>query len=161
MATEIERKFLVRGRSWRRTDAVEYAQGYLNRDHERTVRVRVAGDRAWLTIKGRSVGASRPEFEYEIPLVDAEQLLALSDGPVVRKRRHLVPHAGFTWEVDEFLGDNEGLVVAEIELDAEDRAFEKPDWVGEEVTGDPRYFNSSLATDPYRIWKAPGRGGAR
>ncbi len=158
MATEIERKFLVHGDSWRRSDAVLHAQGYLNRDQQRTVRIRVAGDRAWLTIKGRSVGASRLEFEYEIPLADAEQLLALSDGPLVRKRRHLVPWAGFTWEVDEFLGDNEGLVVAEIELDAEDQAFEKPDWVGEEVTGDPRYFNSSLATEPYRRWKSPGAG---
>ena len=160
MGTEIERKFLVHTESWRRADAVEYAQGYLNRDRERTVRVRVAGDRAWLTIKGRSVGASRPEFEYEIPVADAEQLLALSDRPVVRKRRHLVPCGGFTWEVDEFLGDNEGLVVAEIELDAEDQTFEKPDWVGEEVTDDPRYFNSSLATEPYRLWKSPGAGEA-
>lgn len=153
MATEIERKFLVRGDSWRRSDAVLYAQGYLNRDQRRTVRVRTAGNRAWLTIKGLSVGASRPEFEYEIPLADAEQLLALSDGPVVRKRRHLVPCGGFTWEVDEFEGDNAGLVVAEIELDAEDQEFEKPEWLGEEVTGDPRYFNSSLATEPWRTWK--------
>ena len=156
MATEIERKFLVHGDSWRRSDAVLYAQGYLNRDQRRTVRIRAVGDRAWLTIKGLSVGASRPEFEYEIPLADAEQLLALSDGPVVRKRRHLVPCGGFIWEVDEFEGDNAGLIVAEIELDAEDQKFDKPDWVGEEVTGDPRYFNSSLAIQPYRNWKTGG-----
>jgi len=153
MATEIERKFLVRNDHWRTPSGVRYSQGYLNRDRERTVRVRIAGVRGFLTIKGRSVGASRAEFEYEIPLADAQALLALCDGPLVEKIRHLVPHAGMSWEVDEFLGDNAGLVVAEIELSSEDQAFEHPDWLGEEVTTDPRYYNSSLATHPYRDWR--------
>lgn len=152
MATEIERKFLVCNDHWRTQHGVRYSQGYLNRDRERTVRVRIAGDRGFLTIKGRSVGASRAEFEYEIPLADAQEMLALCDGPLVEKVRHLVPHAGMTWEVDEFLGDNAGLVVAELELNSEDQPFERPDWLGEEVTSDPRYFNSTLATQPFSRW---------
>jgi adenylate cyclase len=152
MAVEIERKFLVTGTEWRQGPSTRLSQGYLNRDKERTVRVRIAGASAFLTVKGASRGASRAEFEYAIPLEDAEQLLHLSDGPVVEKIRHVVDHQGLTWEVDEFLGDNLGLVVAEVELSSESQAFEKPAWVGEEVTDDPRYFNSSLATRPYRTW---------
>ena len=154
MAIEIERKFLVVGDEWRQAPGVAYAQGYLNRDKARTVRVRVAAGRAWLTVKGANTGATRAEFEYEIPVPDAEQLLALCDGPLVRKLRRVIVHAGATWEVDEFLGDNAGLVVAEIELPAEDAAFEPPPWLGAEVTHDPRYFNSSLAALPYSAWRA-------
>jgi CYTH domain-containing protein len=153
MGIEIERKFLVVGDAWRATPAVPYAQGYLNRDKQRTVRVRVVRDEAWLTIKGVSVGATRAEFEYPIPLADARQLLALCDGPVIRKTRRVVEHAGARWEIDEFEGDNAGLVVAEIELPSEDASFERPGWLGAEVTHDPRYFNSSLATAPYSTWR--------
>jgi len=152
MGIEIERKFLVVGDAWRAAPALAYAQGYLNRDPQRTVRVRVVRQQAWLTIKGANSGAVRAEFEYPIPLSDAEQLLALCDGPLVRKLRRKVEHAGHTWEIDEFQGDNAGLVVAEIELPAEDAAFERPDWLGAEVTHDPRYFNSNLASAPYRTW---------
>ena len=152
MGIEIERKFLVVGDAWRAAPAIGYAQGYLNRDRHRTVRVRIVRGEAWLTIKGVSVGATRAEFEYAIPVSDAEQLLALCDGPVVRKTRRVVEHAGANWEIDEFQGDNAGLVVAEIELPAEDAEFERPDWLGAEVTHDARYFNSSLATSPYSTW---------
>ena len=152
MAIEIERKFLVVGDDWRQAPAVPYAQGYLNRDKQRTVRVRIVQGQAWLTIKGASSGATRAEFEYPIPVADAEQLLALCDGPLVRKLRRVIVHAGATWEVDEFQGDNAGLVVAEIELASEDEAFEPPPWLGAEVTHDARYFNSSLAAAPYSTW---------
>src|SRR5262245_17494707 len=116
MATEIERKFLVKGDAWRHGRATPYSQGYLNRDKDRTVRVRIAGDRASLTIKGATRGATRAEFEYEIPVSDAEQLLQLCDEPLVQKTRRVIEHEGCKWEVDEFEGDNAGLVVAEIEL---------------------------------------------
>lgn len=152
MPTEIERKFLVTGTEWRQGDSIRLCQGYLSRAKERTVRVRLAGEKAFLTIKGISKGASRAEFEYEIPVVDAEQLLKLCDGPLIEKVRHVVVYKGLKWEVDEFFGENAGLVVAEVELEREDQPFEKPDWVGQEVTHDPRYFNSSLATNPYRTW---------
>ena len=152
MGIEIERKFLVVGDGWRAAPALPFAQGYLNRDKERTVRVRIVEDAAWLTIKGASVGATRAEFEYPIPVADARQLLALCDGPLVRKRRRKVVHAGATWEIDEFEGDNAGLVVAEIELPAEDAPFERPAWLGAEVTHDARYFNSNLATAPFSTW---------
>ncbi len=152
MAIEIERKFLVQGEDWRQVDARRYRQGYLSRDPARTVRVRCVGEQAWLTIKGRSVGASRAEFEYEIPFADGEPLLALCEGPLIDKLRHLVRHGGLLWEVDEFLGDNAGLVVAEVELADEAQAFERPAWLGQEVTEDPRYFNSSLAAHPFKDW---------
>lgn len=152
MAIEIERKFLVTGTAWRTNDSTPYKQGYLNRDPRRTVRVRIASDKGWLTIKGLSSGASRAEFEYEIPAADAEQLLELCDRPPIEKRRHVVIFAGKTWEVDEFSGDNEGLIVAEIELSSEDEAFEKPPWLGPEVTHDSRYFNSNLSQQPFRTW---------
>lgn len=154
MGIEIERKFLVNGAAWRQGVGVRFSQGYLNRDKERTVRVRLAGEKAFLTIKGISVGASRAEFEYEIPVADAVQLLKFSDGPVIEKIRRVIQLEGATWEVDEFLGENAGLVVAEIELQSEDQAFAKPEWLGEEVTHDARYFNSSLATHPFTRWRA-------
>ena len=152
MGIEIERKFLVSGDAWRQAPATAYAQGYLNRDKQRTVRVRIAEGSAWLTIKGANQGARRAEFEYPIPVADAEQLLALCDGPLVRKLRRVIVHAGATWEVDEFQGDNAGLVVAEIELASEDQAFEAPPWLGPEVTHDARYFNSNLAAAPFSTW---------
>lgn len=155
MATEIERKFLVVGTDWRTPSGVKMRQGYLNRDMERIVRVRIEGERAALTIKGMLKGATRAEFEYEIPLKDAEQLLAICDGPLVEKIRHRVPYQGFVWEVDEFLGDNAGLVVAEIELEREDQPYAKPHWAGAEVTYDPRYLNSNLATKPFKTWSSP------
>ena len=118
------------------------------------MRVRLAGEQAFLTIKGVSVGASRAEFEYEIPATEAEQLLRLSDGPIIEKIRRVIELEDATWEVDEFLGENAGLVVAEIELQSEDQAFAQPEWLGEEVTHDSRYFNSSLATNPFGRWHA-------
>ena len=129
-------------------------RSYLVADPVRTVRVRIEGERAVITIKGKSTGASRGEWEYEIPVPDATELLdGLCEQPQVEKIRHRIAHAGHTWEVDEFLGLNAGLVVAEIELGAEDEAFEKPDWIGAEVTGDKRYFNSSLIRMPYSQWQ--------
>jgi adenylate cyclase len=153
MAIEIERKFLVVGDAWRTAAAVYYCQGYLNRSKERTVRIRIAGERGYLTIKGATTGASRAEFEYEIPLADAQQLLVLCDGPLIEKYRRDIHHEGMLWEVDEFLGDNKGLVVAEIELESESQAFAKPDWVGEEVTSDTRYYNSNLSLSSFSSWK--------
>ena len=153
MATEIERKFLVRGTDWRNGTGVRFSQGYLNRDKDRTVRVRIAGGKAFLTIKGVTQGATRAEFEYPIPMEDAEQLLKLSDGPIIEKDRYRIVHDGALWEVDEFWGDNAGLVLAEIELKSEDQPFSRPTWLGEEVTQDRRYYNSSLAGYPYREWR--------
>ena len=118
------------------------------------MRVRLAGQHAFLTIKGVSVGPSRAEFEYEIPVADAELLLTLSDGPTIEKTRHVIELDDATWEVDEFLGENSGLVVAEVELQSEGQIFARPEWLGEEVTHDPRYFNSSLATHPFGRWPA-------
>jgi CYTH domain-containing protein len=152
MGTEIERKFLVQGEAWRSSPATYLCQGYLNRDKQRTVRVRIAGELGYLTIKGQTQGATRSEFEYSIPFADARQMLAMCDGPVVEKRRYVVDVHGLTWEVDEFLGDNAGLIIAEVELESEDQEVELPDWVGLEVTDDPRYYNSNLATHPYKAW---------
>lgn len=155
MAVEIERKFLVIGQPWLQVPGVVFRQGYLNRDKARTVRVRVAGDAGVLTIKGVSIGATRAEFEYPIPLADAEALLALCDGPLVEKTRHVLSHEGTVWELDVFAGENAGLVVAEVELQSEDQVFARPDWLGDEVTQDARYFNSNLAAHPYCRWTRP------
>lgn len=152
LALEIERKFLVTGNDWKTSQAEYYRQGYLNLDKERTVRVRLAGQHALLTIKGVTMEASRREFEYEIPARDAEELLKMCDGSIIEKTRHHVLYKGLKWEIDEFLGDNEGLVIAEVELDSEDQVFEKPPWLGPEVTTDPRYFNSNLAVKPFKQW---------
>ena len=154
MATEIERKFLVIGDTWRNATPVTYRQGYLNRDKTRTVRVRIAGDAAMLTIKGQTYGATRAEFEYAIPLADAEALLLLCDGPLIEKTRRKIDYAGLVWEVDEFFGDNQGLVVAEVELTAADQTIDKPDWIGTEVTDDSRYYNSNLAMKPFNTWSS-------
>jgi adenylate cyclase len=153
MGSEIERKFLVQGEGWRQGARQRLCQCYLNRDKERTVRVRIAGDKAFLTIKGANRGATRSEFEYEIPVKDAEQLLTLGDGPTIEKNRHVIDYEGSRWEVDEFLGDNAGLVVAEIELSSEDQTFSRPPWLSREVTHDSRYYNSNLAAHPYRQWR--------
>jgi adenylate cyclase len=154
MGIEIERKFLVTGDGWRQPASAQtrFSQGYLSREPARTVRVRLADERAFLTVKGATKGATRAEFEYEIPLADAPQLLAMCDGPVVEKIRHVCLHEGMTWEVDEFLGANAGLVVAEIELVSEDQPFARPAWLGAEVTGDARYVNANLAVRPFTRW---------
>lgn len=157
MGVEIERKFLVAGDAWRTLGApVLLRQGYLSADPERTVRVRIEGEHGVLTIKSKNEGASRGEWEYPIPLQDAEELLdRLCERPLVEKYRRRIDFQGFTWEVDEFLGENAGLVVAEIELPAEDTVFDLPDWIGEEVTGERRYYNSSLIRLPYSKWTTP------
>ena len=154
MGVEIERKFLVCGESWKRLgQGVLLRQGYLSSVPERTVRVRIEGESAMLTIKGRSAGATRSEWEYPIPMADAQAFLdTLCERPIIEKKRYRIPFDGMVWEVDEFLGENAGLVVAEIELAAEDQMFSRPEWVGEEVTHDPRYFNSSLIRNPYTRW---------
>jgi CYTH domain-containing protein len=151
---EIERKFLVVGNSWReQATSTPYRQGFLSIDPERTVRVRAAGTRGSITIKGKTVGARRAEFDYEIPLRDADQMLdTLCKRPLIEKVRYRLIVDRHTWEIDVFERDNAGLVVAEIELQHEDEPFDKPDWVGDEVTGDARYFNSSLVVKPYRSW---------
>jgi len=157
MGIEIERKFLLKNDGWRGLgQPTLMRQGYLVADPVRTVRVRIEGERAVITIKSKTTGASRGEWEYEIPVPDATELLdRLCEQPLVEKVRHRIEHAGHTWEVDEFKGENAGLVVAEIELGSEDEAFERPDWIGQEVTSDPRYYNSSLIRLPYSKWTNP------
>lgn len=154
MGIEIERKFLVKSGRWKpQQPGTKFMQGYLNSDPDRTVRVRLAGERGFLTVKGRSRGSVRAEFEYEIPAADAMQLLdQLVLKPAIVKTRYLVKSGTHTWEIDVFERENAGLIVAEIELTTEDEPFEKPDWVGDEVTDDHRYQNSSLASKPYNSW---------
>lgn len=154
MAKEIERKFLVVGDGWR--DAAVgtfFRQGYLSTVKERTVRVRSKGGQGFLTVKGISVGATRAEFEYEIPIDDANEMLdSLCERPIIEKIRYRVSYQGFVWEVDEFAGDNAGLIVAEIELASEDQEFPRPPWAGQEVTDDSRYFNANLIAHPFKAW---------
>ncbi|MDD3575838.1 CYTH domain-containing protein [Halothiobacillus sp.] len=158
MALEIERKFLLKDDSWRAavTSSRRLSQGYLTTltdGAKASVRVRIGGDQAYLNIKSMRLGMSRDEFEYPIPNEDAEHMLAnLCSGAVIEKIRHQVHFAGLLWEIDEFLGANQGLVVAEVELNSEDQTFHKPDWVGEEVTEDPRYYNVSLVRHPFAQW---------
>lgn len=154
MAVEIERKFLVRGDAWRRgAVATEYRQGYLAIEPQCSIRVRVADEQAWLTIKSGSQGIARQEFEYPVPQDDAAALLGLCLPGVISKTRHVLTHGGHCWEVDEFHGDNTGLIVAEIELESVDEVFDKPEWLGEEVSDDPRYYNATLSVRPYCRWK--------
>jgi adenylate cyclase len=155
VGVEIERKFLVRGDGWRALGhPVLLRQGYLSSDPARTVRVRIEGGQGTLTIKGKSVGATRGEWEYPIPLEEAAELLdRLCQQPLIEKYRSRIAVGGHTWEVDEFLGANAGLTVAEIELASEQESFALPDWAGEEVTGDPRYYNSSLIRLPFSQWQ--------
>lgn len=155
MATEIEHKFLLVSDAWRETveRAERMTQGYLLAQPKSSVRLRVVGDQAKLNIKGATVGTSRSEYEYDVPVSDAEEMLAnLAEGPLIDKTRHYVPYGQHLWEIDEFHGDNQGLVVAEIELNAVDEAFEKPKWVGEDVSHDVRYYNTMLAKNPYKNW---------
>lgn len=154
MAKEIERKFLVAHQAWRESvNTIHvFRQGYLSYDSERTVRVRATEVTGYLTIKGITEGLTRDEFEYEIPLADALALLQLCERPAIEKKRYIVPNGAHVWEVDVFEGVNEGLVVAEIELGSEDEAFDKPNWLGNEVSGDRKYSNSSLSLHPYKNW---------
>ncbi len=154
MGKEIERKFLVKGDSWRaQAHGKRYRQGYLSTVKERTVRVRTAGDQGYITVKGITTGASRAEYEYEIPLADANEMLdQLCQRPIIEKTRYRIPRGDIAWEIDEFEGDNRGLIVAEIELKDEHQSFTMPDWIGEEVTNDPRYFNANLVAKPFTTW---------
>lgn len=156
MAVEIERKFLVSGDSWRRlwTEKQKLCQGYLSGSENCTVRVRISATAAWITVKGRARKVSRLEFEYRIPREDAEVMLSdLAGGRIVEKTRYFINYKGSDWVVDEFSGRNRGLVLAEIELSSEDAFFEKPDWLGEEVSEDCRYRNSHLSRHPYSEWQ--------
>ncbi|MQM40182.1 Inorganic triphosphatase [wastewater metagenome] len=162
MAEEIERKFLVTGDTWRNAaDAGQpMRQGYLGGDAHASVRVRLAGVRAWLNIKGATLGVQRREYEYEIPAAEAREMLDhLCHRPLIEKTRYHVPVGGHTWEVDVFEGDNAGLVVAEVELASAEEAFTRPDWAGHEVSHLPRYYNVSLVRHPYRDWSASERAG--
>ncbi|AIC10511.1 CYTH domain-containing protein [Xylella fastidiosa] len=163
MAIEIERKFLVVGEGWRAAAhrVIPMTQGYINDQkvlgkgtQKASVRVRIQEDAAYLNLKSVAFGHTRQEFEYAIPLSDARDLLALCVGGLIDKRRHLVCYAGHVWEVDEFLGDNAGLVVAEIELDGAHEGFVLPDWLGVEVTDDARYYSLALASHPFVCWGA-------
>lgn len=155
MAVEVERKFLVVNDSWRdAATGVLFRQGYLCTEPERTVRVRLAGERGKLTIKGKAVGISRAEYEYPIPAAEAVELLDnLCLRPLIEKTRYRIEYAGRLWEVDEFHGVNAGLLLAEIELETEDQAFALPDWVGKEVSDDSRYYNSNLVREPFKNWR--------
>jgi len=155
MGLEIERKFLVRNQAWRdlAQPGVAYAQGYLTRESGRTVRVRVAGNQGFLTLKSPTEGISRREYEYVIPVNEAWELLEfLCYQPLIEKTRYRIPLTSVVWEIDEFRGANQGLILAEVELDHPDQDLVLPDWIGLEVSGDPRYFNSYLNQHPYSTW---------
>jgi adenylate cyclase len=154
MAQEIERKFLLRSDAWRALahESQRMSQGYVARGDGVSVRVRLAGEQAWLNIKVGTLAASRLEFEYAIPVDDARELLPHATGPLIDKTRHLVLAEGFTWEIDEFHGANAGLIVAELELDSEDQEFARPAWIGAEVTQLRRYYNVCLVEHPYNAW---------
>jgi len=154
MGVEIERKFLVTSDRWRDlAPGALYRQGYIPTQPGRTVRVRVAGDQAFITIKGASEGIARSEFEYPIPIEDANELLdSLCASPLIEKYRHKIDINGLIWEVDEFLGENQGLVIAEVELESADQAIDHPDWIGEDVSHDARYYNSNLVNHPFSRW---------
>ena len=154
MNREIERKFLVKTEEWQpKSKGNLYIQGYLSTVKERIVRVRVTGDKGFLTVKGMAERFSRSEFEYEIPMRDAYQILdTLCEHPLIKKHRYREKHKGMIWEIDVFLGDNKGLVMAEVELESETQQFTLPSWIGEEVSEDPRYYNSNLIKNPFRQW---------
>ncbi len=154
MGIEIEKKFLLKSDDWRAHGSpVPYRQGYLNLSKERTVRVRTAGEKGYLTIKGISKGAKRAEYEYEIPKEDADAMLRdIVEKPVIEKNRTRIEYKATVFEVDEFFGENQGLIIAEVELESEDQKIELPDWIGKEVTHDPRYYNSNLVLHPYIKW---------
>ena len=154
MALEIERKFKVANDSWRDsvTRSTSLRQGYVSTNPEATVRVRLENGVGTLTIKSKTKGISRNEFEYDIPSSEATQLLRLCEGPLIEKARHRVTIGQHTWEIDEFIGDNQGLIIAEIELSSKDESFDKPAWLGKEVSDDARYYNSSLVAHPFSQW---------
>ncbi len=153
---EIERKFLVKSKTYREraSSSKRMVQGFLNTDPDRTVRVRIKENKGYLAVKGASneTGTTRFEWEIEIDIAEATNLIDLCEGTILEKVRYVVPFGGHLFEVDEFLGENKGLVIAEIELQHEDEAYEKPDWLGEEVTGDIRYYNSQLSKKPFVTW---------
>jgi CYTH domain-containing protein len=155
MGTEIERKFLVNDSSWKKNiQAMRCRQGYLCLGSGTTVRVRIMAGRGYLTVKGGADGITRKEYEYAIPAAEAEEMLdGLCAKPLIEKNRYRVEHEGMVWEVDEFFGENSGLVVAEVELEREDQIFSLPGWIDREVTGDSRYFNAALVRNPYSSWK--------
>ena len=155
MAAEIERKFLVKGNAWRSlVPGVAYCQGYIASVEGRTVRVRVVGEQGYLTIKGPTVGITRAEFEYPIPLNDAMELLTtLCTPPLIRKKRYTIAQADLVWEVDEFESENQGLIVAEVELTDAHQTIALPEWIDREVSDDPRYFNANLAKHPFSCWE--------
>jgi len=156
MGQEIERKFLIKASEWEKLDkpnGKQLRQGYILTDPNKTIRVRIANKTAWLTIKGISVGASRLEFEYEIPLQEGKELLDNFSESELEKVRYEIAHEGKLWEVDVFAGDNKGLIVAEIELLSEDEEFEIPEWVAVEVTHNKKYYNSNLTKDPFKNWE--------
>lgn len=154
MAIEIERKFLLANADWRLaiSRAINIKQGYLNSNKSRTVRVRIANEQGFITVKGMSQQNARAEFEYEIPYADALQLIELCEQPIIEKTRYEVLVHGNCWEIDVFTGENAGLIVAEIELESQEQAFVRPTWLGKEVSDDARYFNASLITYPFGMW---------
>jgi adenylate cyclase len=156
MGIEIEHKFLLADDSWRTlvTHRCDYQQGYLNSDKHSSVRIRIAKDQAWLNIKSATIGTSRQEYEYLIPIVDAQKMLeTLCQRPLIEKTRHFVPYQDHLWEIDEFTHENKGLIVAEIELSTVGEDFTRPSWIGLEVTDDIRYYNNNLAKQPYLTWE--------
>lgn len=156
MAIEIERKFLLKSDNWRSqvSHHATIRQGYLSRDAQSSVRIRIAGGKANINVKSTEDGIYRLEYEYDIPLEDAEEMLKLvAHRPLIEKTRHIVHWGGHCWEIDEFFGDNNGLIVAEVELGGVDEAFERPPWIGKEVSTDARYYNSNLSKLPYASWK--------
>jgi CYTH domain-containing protein len=154
MGVEIEKKFLVKDNSWKQqATGVYYRQGYLSSHSERVVRIRTIENKGYLTIKGKSVGAARTEYEYEIPLEDAiEMLTRICEKPVIEKTRYTLDYKGLLWEIDEFAAENKGLVIAEVELEDENQNIELPSWVGEEVTMQEKYYNSNLIKHPFSTW---------
>ncbi len=154
MAKEIERKYLLKNDKWQKVagDGIVLKQGYLNTNPERTVRVRLVGQTGFLTIKSKNTGITRNEFEYEIPYTDTLELLKLCEPPLIEKTRYIIKRDGLTWEIDLFSGENQGLVIAEVELSYEDQNIIIPDWLGKEVSDDPRYYNSNLVLMPYTKW---------
>ena len=154
MAVEIERKYLVKSHGWRSLAiGTKYRQGYIITQTSTTVRVRVVGDQGYLTIKGPTAGQARAEFEYPIPLEDAQEMLeTLCDRPLIEKTRYKIEQGDLVWEIDEFMGENQGLILAEVELQQEDQSFDLPEWIDREVN-DPKYFNVNLAKHPYSQWQ--------
>lgn len=156
MADEIEHKFLIKNDEWKQQikSSSNYKQGYLTSDQKRSVRIRISNDKAWLNIKSATIGSFRKEYEYEIPLAEGQEILkTLCEKPIISKTRHFVPYKQHLWEIDVFDGDNLGLTVAEVELTRLGEHFEKPIWIGKEVTDDIRYYNNSLCKHPYTEWK--------